>query len=332
MTKLASLIAFAMATLLLPLHAMAIEIHWNYNKFYHNKILGYRVYMGSSADALTQKILDIKKTDLTVYSEQPFLLEEHFDQDPGTKYTPLKGNWTWTAETKNMHIEAGSEFMLVFEKPAGATSDMAFTFWPEKSSSDQPIVYSYIKDESIGAYYELRLAGSNGTRYSNWRKVYDQKFGGIDPNGAFPLPRYPQCVILENQHNYCPGFKVFMSWNPDTYVIELSPNGDLPVMTASVTGVDVDKKALDINKLEIIINNQGGWIDDIMIGGNMEIGTEINLTLPQTPVYFAASAYYQDPNDAAKILETAKSIPVEYTATPETKRKPLPIKNMRKTP
>lgn len=335
MKKIVMLVVLSFAAVLLPLRAAAIELHWDYNRFYHDQILGYRIYMGTSPDKIDQKIADLPKSNLTIVKELPILIEEHFDQDPGSKYPLQSGTWSWNKDTKNMHIDSASQFMIVFEKAAGMVNDMGFTFQPEKNTSDQPALYSYIKDEAAstngGVYYELRLAGSNGTRYSNWRKVYDQKYGGIDSGGAYPLPRYPQCNIAENQNNLCPGFRVLMSWRPETYAVSIKSNeNDLPIMNASVSLDDVDKRALNINKLEIIISNQSGWIDDIIIGGNMEIGTEINLTMPQIPVYFAASAYYQDPKDSTRILETDKSISLKYENEIDVKEKPLPIKNMRK--
>lgn len=256
---------------------------------------GFRLYQGTAADAVTTKVADFKvDAALKTESQAPILLEEHFDTDPGNKYPLTKGAWSWVPETKNMHIEAGAEFMIVFEKPAGATSQMGFRFWPEKSTSDQPHLMSYIKDEAQAAYYELRLAGADGIRFSNWRKVYNQQFGGVQ--GAFGLPQYAQCYSGEPSGNLtCNGFYVQMAWAPGPYMAE--------VLGGSAEGNDAHP--LDINKLEIIIQNQGGWIDDIVIGGQMELRRDLDLTLVSGQTYLAISAYNS-------YGESAKSTPVLY--------------------
>jgi hypothetical protein len=258
---------------------------------------GFRLYQGTAADAVTTKVADFKAdAALKTESQAPVLLEEHFDTDPGTKYPLTKGAWSWVPETKNMHIAAGAEFMIVFEKPAGATSQMSFRFWPEKSSSDQPRIESYIKDEAQGAYYELLLGGLDGVRLSSWKKVYNQQWGGVQ--GAFGLPQYAQCYSGEPSGNItCNGFYVQMTWAPGPYTAE--------VLGGSAGGNDAHP--LDINKLEIIIQNQGGWIDDIVIGGQMELRRDLDLTLVNGVTYLAVSAYNS-------YGESAKSTPVLYKA------------------
>lgn len=256
---------------------------------------GFRIYQGTAADKVTTKVADFKvDAALKTESEQPILLEEHFDADPGAKYSLAKGAWSWVAETKNMHIAAGAEFMIVFERPAGTANQMSFRFWPEKSTSDQPQIQSYIKDEAQGAYYELRLGGADGIRTSNWRKVYDQQWGGIQ--GAFPLPQYNQCYSGEPSGDViCNGFWVQMAWAPGPYMAD--------VLGGSAEGNDA--RPLDINKLEILILNQAGWIDDIVIGGQAELRRDLDLTLVNGVTYLAISAYNS-------YGESAKSTPVLY--------------------
>jgi hypothetical protein len=308
--------------------AKQVTIGWNYNRyFFDNKADGFKIYMGTTEGNYPTLIANIPKSQAIVHSEKPILLKETFDSDPGSKYPLERGTWKWISETKNMKIE-DAEFMIVFTRPAGDSNDMTFTFWPEKKLGEGPIIYSYIKDEAAstngGVYYELRLGSSDGIRYSNWRKVYDQKFGGIDPNGAFALPRYPQCVIVEGQNNLCPGFFVSMSWQPDTYSVDLYPVGDLPAMKGSAFGVDVDKRPLVINKLEIIINQQSGWIDDIIIGGQMDLRYTVDYAIPDQKVYFAATAYNQ-------YGESQKSIPVAYEVIEDnTQKVPGPPTKFRK--
>jgi hypothetical protein len=305
--------------------AKQLTVAWDYNRFFLDKMVdGFKIYMGTSEGSYPTLIANIPKSQAIVHSEKPILLQETFDDAPGTKYPLLKGNWTWVVSTKNMKIDS-NEFMIVFEYPAGDSNDMSFTFWPEKQLGDGPIIYSYIKDESLPAYYELRVSSSSGTRYSNWRKVYDQKYGGIDPNGAFPLPRYPQCNIIEGQNNVCPGFLVAMHWQPSDYYVDILPIGDLPSMTGAAYGIDVDKKPLVINKLEIIINQQAGWIDDIVIGGQMELRYVVDYAFPDQKIYLAATAYNQ-------YGESQKSVPVTYEAvidyTKMTPKSPLQFRKL----
>lgn len=261
-------------------HAETLTFAWNYNKYHHSKVTGYRLYMSTDPENFTTVIADIPKADVTVFSEKPILIEEHFDTAPGTKYNVTKGSWSWVEQTKNMLIDS-DEFMVVFEVPAGVSNDMSFFMWPKASKTDAPIVYSYLKDEPIEAYYELRLGGANGIRYSNWRKVYDMKFGGV--NGAFALPRFAQCQIKSEGETICPGFWVGMTWTPDHY--------SATVMDETAFGDD--DKPLNINKLEIIVQNESMWIDNIIIGGQMELRKQVSVTLPATGAYFVATAYNQ---------------------------------------
>lgn len=288
-------IALGLLVLATTVRAETKTIAFTYSKPALAITTGFRLYQGTAAGAVTTKVADFKvDAALKTQSQTPVLLEEHFDTDPGAKYSLAKGAWTWAAETKNMHIAAGAEFMIVFEKPAGVTSQMSFRFWPEKSTSDQPQLMSYIKDEVQSAYYELRLGGADGIRTSNWRKVYNGQFGGVQ--GAFPLPRYNQCYAGEPSGNVtCDGFYVQMTWTPGPYSAE----------AAGGSAEGSDDHPLDINKLEIIILNQGGWIDDIVIGGQMELRRDLDLNLVDGVTYLAISAYNS-------YGESAKSTPVLY--------------------
>ena len=115
MKKIMSFFTLTLAVAFIPLQVAAIELHWNYNRFYHDKIFGYRIYMGTSADKIDQRIDNLSKSELTIVKEQPILLQETFDENPGSKYTVTKGSWSWSETTKNMHIDS-DEFMIVFEK------------------------------------------------------------------------------------------------------------------------------------------------------------------------------------------------------------------------
>lgn len=283
-----------------------LDFRWNYNKHIFTQLKGFKLYKGTTESSLPDLVADIPKEDVVVVYEKPILLIETFDQDPGQKYNVTQGSWKWISGTKNMKIES-EDFMLVFEFPAGIENDFLFRFWPEKSTGDQPVIYSYIKDESLPAYYELRLAGEDGIRFSNWRKVYDSQFGGVE--GAFALPRFKQCEIVEGEHNICPGFNVSLSWKPGSYIATVTGQKDADTIDeAQVSGEDI--KPLDINKLEIITQAQHGWIDDIVIGGTMELGKVLRVSVPDNPVYFALSAYWERDGE---IIESTPSIPLRYT-------------------
>jgi len=275
---------------------------WHYPKHVHQNITGYRLYMGATATATTTLVADIAVADVAIKTDPPLLVSDKFDTDPGTKYTVTEGSWRWDSTgAKAMKIE-GAKFMVVFEVPAGTKSTMSFEFYPEKSLSDQPIIYSYIKDESLSAYYELRVGGADGIRTSTWRKCYDGQWGGVD--GAFGLPRYEQCFSGEPSGDMlCKGFGVYMSWAPGKYAASVL--GDV------VSGDDT--KALDINKLEIIINNQTGWLDNIQIGPPAELRAVADVPLPASgSVWFAISAY-RDSDQG--VLEGPKSASGEYVIT-----------------
>lgn len=279
----------------------AETFQWSFNRYHFNQITGFRLYMGTAETALTTLVADIKKANVAVKSELPILVEEHFDAAPGTKYaTSGAGSWEWVASTKNMKISPnGGDFMVIFNAAAGVVNDFNFYFWPEKSDGEKAAVYSYLKDESIPGYYELRAGATNGTAESNLRKVYDGKYGGID--GKFDIPRYAQCAMKSEGETICPGFRVLMSWAPGHY--EATVNG------VSVFGTD--EKPMGINKLELIFNQQAGWIDDIIIGGKMTLQATAAVTLPAPKVWFAIAAY--GPNG-----EGPKSIPTEYMPTSDT--------------
>ena len=221
--------------------------------------------------------------------------------------------------------------MLVFEKPAGITNNFGFSFVPEKSTGDKPRVLSYIKDESLGAYYELKFAGADGSATSNWRKCYDAQWGGVE--GTKALPDYPQCFSGTLQNDLiCSGFYILLNWTPGFYGAAVTDFAK----DITDTAYGIDPKPLDINKLEILIYQQHGWIDEIVIGGALKVNHSINISLPDTPIYFAVSAYRKNRNDDTKIDESNKSLSIKYETTTDipidTKRKPLPTQNMRKIP
>lgn len=291
-------IAVMLIFVALPASAKPLTVAWTYNPFYFQSVIGFKLYSGTEVGSITTLVADIKKEDVTATETQPPLIKETFDTDPGNKYNVTQGSWEWVSKTKNMKF-SGDTFMVVFEVPAGTDSAMSYTFWPLKSTGNMANLYSYIKDEAAstdgGVYYELRAGDVAGLRTSNWRKVYDKKYGGIDPNGAFPLPRYKQCQVASSGETLCPGFAVRMWWNPEEYNVELEPqSGSNAIASGNARGVDVNKRALNINKLEIITKQQEGWIDNIIIGGEMEVKTKnkIEVPLPASgPVYLAVTAY-----------------------------------------
>jgi len=305
-----------------PAAAEELTLAWRYNRYFFNQLVGFKLFMSKGAGLPATLIADIPKASVTIAEEAPILVEEHFDAAPGNKYE-VTGAWSWVSETKNMKID-GPNFMVAFNVAAGTGNDMFFTFWPEKSSSDQASVYSYLKDDGAHgvSYYELRLADAAGTRFSNWRKVVDSAFGGVE--SAFALPRYNQCEIQSTGNTVCPGFRVDMMWEPGHY--------EAIVFDESVSGAD--ETPLNIQRLEVITANQSGWIDDIVIGGRMEVKYKATIALtPGEEVFFTATAYRKDPADSSKVLESLPSAAARYTLTQEpVKRAPPPVKNMRKEP
>ena len=289
-----------------------LTIGWHYSKAFHDTLAGYRLYSGSSAETLDTLVADIPIGDVTATTLQPYLLNETFDTDPGDKYPLAKGSWTWVEQTKNMLVES-DEFMIVFDKPAGAISAISFWFWPQKALGDQAQLYNYNKDMAeseatgVGVYYELRFGSSDGTRYSNFRKCYDGKYGGVDPNGAFPLQRFPECNIVEGQNNLCDGYWISVEWDGENYSATIY--NQATKKTETVGGIDA--KPLDISRLEIISKQQSFWIDDIRIGGIVDLRATQNISLPSpgSTIYLAMSAYRMVDGNR---LEGAKSIPVDY--------------------
>lgn len=269
--------------------AKELTFAWNFNKEFLEMTDGFKIYSGDTL------IKDIPKSEVEVFKESPVLLNETFDSDPGSKYNVTEGSWTWDSATKNMKIES-DRFMVVFELPAGTESNMAFWFWPEKGLGDMAQLYVYNKDEAetaatgFGSYYELRFGSTSGIRYSNFRKCYDGKYGGVDPNGAFALPRYPQCTIVEDQANICNGYAIYMTWMGGEYGYYSTSIYDQKQKVWTEVGGS-DSKALNVNKLEIILNSQTGWIDNIVIGGLMELRKKIDVDVSQLPMYFTVSAY-----------------------------------------
>ena len=319
--KKTAIIIISLILLSVSVQAKEIKIGFNYNRFFlDTKVDGFKFYMGDSADNCTTLVATIPKAQMVVSNEKPFLLKERFDTDPGTKYNITRGSWSWVEKTKNMKIES-DEFMVVFEYPANDTNAMNFFFWPEKKLGDQAQLYVYLKDEAAstdgGVYYELRFGAASGTRYSNWRKVYDKNYGGVDPNGAFPLPRFDECDLQPEGETICPGNLISMTWEPGVYCAE--------VLNKTMCGND--DRPLNINKLEIIIKQQSGWIDDIIIGGQLELTTPvINVDTSQDKVYFAATSYNSNG-------ESDKSIPVLYeTVVDFTKMTPKKPSQFRKLP
>ena len=280
------------------------KINFNYNRVFFDEITGVRIYKGGTAETATVKIADIPRAQLTVISENPVLLHETFDSDPGTKYPLASGAWKWVPETQNMQITGTDNFMLVFTLPAGASNDMVYSFWPLSLTGDKPIIYNYIKYESIGAYYELRFAGISNTSPSNWRKVYSGKWGGVD--GAFPLPGFDECHVQTTGNTICNGYRVFLSWQPGDYNATISK-----LETGAVAGhaAGSDKAALDINKLEFIIQNQTGWIDDIIIGGQMTVQAPVDFVIDTERTFIAVSGYRVIDG---KIVEGPRSVAGEY--------------------
>lgn len=278
---------------------------FNYNRSGFDIVSGFRVYMGLSEDKIDQKIGDFSKDSAAIVGETPVLLNEKFDSDTSAKYQIEGGKWTWQSSTKNMLVETGADqsFKLVLPYEAGSNSAFSFYFGPKKSHTDQATVMCYLKDltnvEYKTAYYELRMADKDSTRYSNWRKVVNSKFGGVE--GAFSLPRYAQCSLKSEGETICPGFFVSMDFEPGAYA-------------AQVNGVDAignDQTPIDISRFEIILTNQDGWIDNIMIGGKMVLQKKINVDFPDSRVWFAVTAYNS-------YGESAKSLPVRYDLTSGT--------------
>jgi len=271
-----------------------LKLAWDYNKAYLEFTDGFRVYSGNSEGSLV-RIAEIPTAAIEILSEKPVLLNERFDSDPGSKYNVTQGSWQWVSKTKNMKVES-SDFMVVFELPAGTDNTMSFWFWPEKGLGDQAQLYVYNKDEAetaltgFGSYYELRFGSLSGTRYSNFRKCYGGDYGGVDPNGAFPLPRFDECNIVEGQANVCDGYWLRMTWKSgsDGYYGATVFNQKTQA-TTEVSGRDA--KALNINKLEIILKDQSGWIDNIVIGGQVVLSKLIDVDVTQLPKYFAVTAY-----------------------------------------
>lgn len=295
-------------------HAVEKTFAWGYNKYYHASVVnGYRLYMGITPDAVNQLVADIPKASAIVSRETPILMEEHFNTDPGTKYTTTGGPWVWNSEKKNMKITTGEgkEFMFVLEYPAGVANNFSFQFWPEKKYGTDGLIYTYLKDDGSltgSNYYELRLA-SGDTRYSNYRKVVNSQFGGVQ--GAFALPRFAECALKAEGETICPGFPVSQSWSDSFYM-------------ANWNGVEVggkDPTPLNIVRLEIIVTNQDGWIDDIIIGGQIELQKKVDVQLPDAlKIYFAISAY-------GPAGEGAKSSVYEYlpgSVIQSTDRPPMP--------
>lgn len=274
-------------------NAADITIGWNYNKAPYEGLVGFRLYQGTSPDGINTLVEDIPKADVSVFLETPTLLNETFDEDPGDKYPLTNGAWVWVEETKNMKIES-ENFMVVFELPAGDTNAISFWFWPHEALGDQAQLYNYNKDEALAAYYELRFGSNSGVRYSNFRKVYDQQYGGVHPNGAFPLPRYPQCASSP-----CKGFRIDVAWYPGFYTASVF-NQDTE-KTVTVQGDDL--KALNINKLEIISKQQTFWLDDIRIGGFLELRKRVSLPpLAQGESRYLAMSAYNDTKESEKSI------------------------------
>jgi hypothetical protein len=322
MKKIAILLIVLAGIFNTPVAAEELTLAWRYNRYFFNQLVGFKLFMSKGAGLPATLIADIPKANVTITDEKPILLKEHFDVAPGNKYE-VTGAWAWVPETKNMKI-SGPDFMVAFTVAAGTDNDMFFTFWPEKSSSDRATIYSYLKDDGAHgvSYYELRLADAAGTRFSNWRKVVNSAFGGVE--GAFALPRYNQCEVQSTGNTLCPGFRVDMLWGPGHY--------EAIVFDKSVFGAD--ETPLNIQRLEVIAANQGGWIDDIVVGGRMEVHYKATVALtPDEEVFFTATAYRKDPADSSKILESLPSAEARYAITQEpVKRAPPPAKNMRKLP
>lgn len=133
MVALRLLTLLTLLALLTPLTLLAKDITfgWNYIKHQYEAVEGFRLYMGDTM------VADIPKAETAIEWEQPYLIEEDFDADPGTKYPLAKGSWTWVAETKAMHVEGG-EFMIVFDVPAGVQNAMSFGSGPRPAPATSP--------------------------------------------------------------------------------------------------------------------------------------------------------------------------------------------------
>jgi hypothetical protein len=300
---------------------------FDYNVTEFANVDGFKVYSSpSSGGPYETLVIDVPKEEFVLENERPLLLHETFDTDPGTKYSITSGSWSWVETTKNMKVSSGTQFMVVFEHPAGTEAVMSFDFWPESSTGDQARLMSYIKDESMPAYYELRFAAANGARYSNWRKVYNEQYGGVE--GAFGLPRFKQCDTT----NPCPGVRINMNWGPEKYMARITnqdPTEKVIDQDAVVFGTDATP--LNVNKLEIIIDQQSGWIDDIVIGGDNEYACRTRTAEAQpdgTTLYYVVTAYKQHPTDNTQILESGPSLEVEHTweTTPDGIRVPVNLR------
>lgn len=286
---------FILATWLLTMVAQTYgaepvtkKFRWDYDRFWLNKVQGFRLYVGTSESEVNQLVADIPANSVDVISETPIILAEDFNTDTSSKYETTGGKWTWQSDTKNMLVETGpgETFMLVLPYDAGVNNYFGFQFWPKKSHNDAAALNSYLKPAEDNpykiAYYELRLGDVAGTKNSNFRKVVDSKFGGVE--GAFMLPRYAQCAIKSEGNTICPGFPIAIKFNAGEY-------------GAISNGVSVggnDATPLDIKRLEIIIYNQDAWIDSIRIGGKMILQKAVPVTFPASRVWFAISAYNAD--------------------------------------
>lgn len=290
----AVIVAIAMVVVAI---ATAETVAWNYPGSYHAAVKGYRLYSGESAQAVDHLVADFAPATVNVAATQPSLLNEQFGSDPGTRLQVTSGSWKWVSATRNMKIDV-ADFMVVFEVAAGTANTFSFTFFPEKSLGEAPVIYVYAKDEALGAYYELRLGGAAGTRYSNWRKCYDSKWGGVE--GAFTLPRYQQCYAgtMPAGDNLCDGFTVGLDWRPGAYTAS--------VLDAHAGGTD--DKPLNINKIEIIVKDQAGWIDAIVAGGELTLEKQVALGMaPGQTKHLELTAY----NDFG---ESGRSLTGVYTA------------------
>lgn len=292
--------AFWLSMFLIVGNVYGVEktFQWPYNRyFYDNDVTGFYLYRGNTADTVTEKIADIKKADITIANETAIILEEHFDTDPGTKYTVEgEGSWSWVENTENMKVVTGEgkSFMVVLTYPAGTANDFYFKAWPEKKYGTDGLIYSYLKDDGAygTSYLELRLA-SGDTRFSNFRKVVNSQFGGVE--GAFSLPKFAECALKSEGETICPGWLTSISWDGPGY--ESSWNGVAVGGSAS--------ESLNIQRLEIIFTNQDGWLDDLIIGGRMTLQKKVSFTEDNPEIFFAISAY--GPNG-----ESGKSMPVRY--------------------
>lgn len=297
------------------------KIQWTYNRVPFDKLVGFRLYKGPNPDAVTERILDVQRGDVEIISEKPVHFKETFDTDPGDKYKSnvKNGSWKWEKsecdEENSMKVIPGGDgkFMVVFDVPAGTANEFLFSFWPLSSRGDQPMVYSYLKDEALPGYYELRYAGADGTRSSNWRKVYNEKWGGVE--GAFELPKYDQCQQKDEGLTCCATRKnITLKWKPDEYIASITKHS-VHSFVGSVSGTGVDKQPMDITKFEIIFHEQSGWLDNIVIGGRMVVQSEVDIVIDSERTWLAVSAYRIIDG---KVVEGPKSLAGEYKPTSGT--------------